>query len=688
MQSGIHDLQINSQPPFRQRLSAANPTDAQPLAKDDRVILSFSIWRAQTKVGSSFRTPTSEVEPPMRFTPFLCGAMIVTTSFLTAQQPNILWLTTEDNGPELGCYGDDYATTPHIDALAAKGLRYSLAWSNAPVCAPARTAIISGMYPPSTGSQHMRSYLPAPTEMEAYPVFLKRAGYYVTNNAKEDYNLSTPEDLWHESSHQAHWQNRPEGSPFFAIFNFTRSHESQVRDRPHQAVHDPAEVKVPPYQPDDPLIRQDWAQFYDVVSEVDVSCGDALAELAAAGLADDTIVFYYGDHGAGIASHKRNAKNRGLHVGLIVYIPEKFAHLRPPEYTVGGSSDRLVSFVDLAPTLLSLIGEQPPEWMQGHAFLGKYTAPPPDYMFGFRGRMDERTDFVRTITDGRYVYVRNFRPDLPAGQVVDYQFQTPGNQRWLELFQAGKTNAVQSAFFLPTPPEQLFDLQQDPHEIDNLARSPEHRAIKDRLSRALFQHMESTMDLGFLPEAELHRRTTGISPYDWARQPGNYDYDRIQLVAAEVTLGQSLSSAKQAAQLRDAEPAVRYWTLRGIGLAAQDDPAAAQAHLPTLRHLLEDQSTDVAITAADLLVRHGVESDQTVALQRLADWANPAGNHFTAIAALTVLDKLGPVAAPVHAVLKSYPLETVNLPHPRYRFDVGKLLTSILGMDSVDPRLK
>lgn len=624
----------------------------------------------------------------MRFPALLCALAAAVVSLSAAQQPNILWLTTEDNGPELGCYGDEYATTPNIDALAAKGMLYNLAWSTAPVCAPARTTIISGMYPPSTGAQHMRSFVTAPDFMRAYPEYLKDAGYYVTNNSKEDYNITTPADLWDESSNQAHWKNRPEGSPFFAIFNFTASHESQVRKRPHEQVHNPDEFEVPPYQPDDPLIRQDWAQFYDVVTRADALCGEKLAELEAAGLADDTIVFYYGDHGAGIASHKRNPMNRGLHVGMVVYIPEKFAHLRSPEYAIGGSSDRLVNFVDLAPTVLSLIGIEPPTWMQGHAFLGEHSAPPPDYMFGFRGRMDERVDFVRTVTDGRYIYIRNFRPDLPAGQRVDYQFNNPGNQRWLDLFKAGKTNAAQSAFFLPTPAEQLFDLREDPHEINNLAETPDHRAIKDRLASALFQQMAAVRDLGFLPEAELHRRTAGASPYEWAREPGNYDYDRIQLVASRATLGQTLPTAKVAAQLRDAEPAIRYWTLRGIGLAARDDSSAAKPHLPALRHLLADQSPDVAITAADVLVRHGVESDQAVALERLADWANPAGNHFTAIAALTVLENLGPVTAPVHDVLKSYPLKSENLPHSRYRFDVGKLLTSTLGMDSVDPRLK
>ena len=456
-------------------------------------------------------------------------------------------------------------------------------------------------------------------------------------------------------------------------------------------MHNPNDFKVPPYQPDDPLIRQDWAQFYDVVSQADAMCGEKLAELAAAGLADDTIVFYYGDHGAGIASHKRNPINRGLRVGMVVYIPEKFAHLRSPEYTTGGRSDRLVNFVDLAPTVLSLIGVEPPEWMQGHAFLGEHVSAAPDYMFGFRGRMDERVDFVRTVTDGRYVYIRNFRPDLPAGQRVDYQFTNPGNQRWLDLFLAGETNAVQSAFFLPTPPEQLFDLQNDPHEINNLAEAPAHRAVKDRMSSALFQQMEKIRDLGFLPEAELHRRTAGQSPFEWAREPSNYDMPRIQLVASAATLGTQLSSDKISTQLADLEPAVRYWTLRGLayqdGVSAIKSSADLKPYRQTLVALLEDESPDVAVTAADLLVRFGNAADRTSALNRLATWADPAGNHFVAMAALTVLNNLGDASDPIYHVLETYPLESENLPHSRYRFDIAKLITDTLQIQSVDPRL-
>ncbi len=602
-----------------------------------------------------------------------------------ADLPNILWLTSEDHGPHMGCYGDRYATTPNVDALAKRGLLYTRAWSNAPVCAPARTTLISGLYPPSTGTQHMRSFASAPAGKAPYPTFLREAGYYCTNNAKTDYNISVPADLWHESSNQAHWRNRPAGKPFFAIFNAFASHESQLRKRPHRAVHDPAGVTVPPYHPDTPEVRRDWAQYYDTVTAADAAAGQRLAELAADGLTEDTIVFYYSDHGAGMPGHKRNPNNRGLQVALVVYIPEKFAHLRPADYVPGGTSDRLVSFVDFAPTLLSLAGITPPAWMQGDAFLGEHIAPSPEFMFGFRGRMDERTDFVRTITDGRYVYVRNFRPDLPAGQHVDYQFQTPTTRIWHERWEEKKLTPAQAAFWEPTPAEELYDLSTDPHEIQNLAAEPSLVAVKDRLSSALFQHLIATRDLGFLPEGEIRRRAGDRPPYDWASSESRYPVHRLATIASQATLPTPLPEDTIAARLQDAEPGVRYWTLRSLGW---QHPRVAYPHVEQIRQLLNDPSPDVAIAAAEILCHRGNRNDRALAVERLGAWADPANNpHFTARAALETIDHLGYIAEPLLPQLRQFDRESPNLPDQRYQFDIDKLIAHALGAASNDPRL-
>ena len=435
-------------------------------------------------------------------------------------RPNILWLTSEDNGPHLGCYGDAFATTPNLDRLAQKGLCYRLCWSNAPVCAPARTAIITGMYPTSLGAEHMRSLVRLPPGVRLFPQLLREAGYYCTNCRKEDYNVIKPGQVWDESSRKAHWKNRPKGRPFFAVFNSTKSHESQIRRRPHKLMHDPAKVRVPAYHPDRPEVRADWAQYYDKITEMDAELGQRLRELEQAGLADETIVFYFGDHGSGMPRSKRVPYNSGLQVPLIVYIPPRFAHLRPDDWKAGGMSDRLVSFVDLAPTVLSLCGIRPPAWMQGQAWLGPWAAPPRKYVFGFRGRMDERYDLMRTVTDGRYVYVRNFHPHLPLGQYIAYMFRTPTTRIWHELYEAGKLNAVQAAFWEPKPFEALFDLATDPDETRNLASDPAYRQVRDRMRAALWQWLRQVQDVGFIPEAMLLARCQGTSPYRWIRQNG------------------------------------------------------------------------------------------------------------------------------------------------------------------------
>lgn len=420
-------------------------------------------------------------------------------------RPNILWLTAEDHGPHLGCYGDAYATTPHLDALAARSLLYTRASSTAPVCAAARTTIITGMYAPSLGAQHMRSRVLAPEWLKLLPSLMAEAGYYCTNNSKEDYNLKIRDKGWHESSNKAHWKNRPEGKPFFAVFNTTKTHESQIRNTNTNAVHDPQKITLPPYHPDRPEVRKNWAQYYDRISQVDTMVQKHLDDLKKAGLEKDTIIFFYADHGSGMPRGKRYAGWSGVHVPMIVHIPQKYRHLAPSHYQKGGSSDRLVGFVDLAPTTLSLAGVKAPEWQQGHAFLGKYQAAKPRYSFGFRGRMDERPDVSRSVMDGRYIYIRNYLPYLPHGQKLVYQMQTPTTKVWRELYQQGKLNTVQSAFWRPHPAEELFDLQNDPHELVNLAIDPAYSEKLLELRQAHEKHLVDTKDLALMPEPLMHR---------------------------------------------------------------------------------------------------------------------------------------------------------------------------------------
>lgn len=610
---------------------------------------------------------------PLLLVVLLC---LLSGASAAAAQPNILWITSEDHGPEMGCYGDKLARTPNVDALAARGMRFNLAWSCAPVCAPARTTIITGVYPPATGGQHMRSMVPLPKKIAMYPTLLRQAGYYCTNNSKTDYNVrvTTGAESWNESSRQAHYKNRPEGTPFFAIFNSTVSHESKIRTRPHEQVTSPADVRVPAYHPDNEDTRRDWAQYYDIVSRADEVAGKHLAELQEAGLADETIVFYYGDHGSGMSRSKRWTFNSGLSVPMVVYFPEKYQHLAPQEYEAGGASDRLVNFVDLAPTLLSLAGVKPPEWMQGHAFAGEHQTAPPKYMFGFRDRMDERYDFIRTVTDGKYQYIRNYNPHFIYGQYVAYNFVTPSTAAWKRAFDAGTLNSAQSAFWNLKPAEELYDLSADPDEVHNLADSPEHQAKLAELRGALRDWCLEIRDLGFLPEGEIHARSAGTTPYEMARTD-KYPLERIMDAADLATRRNPEDLPALRKLLKDKDSAVRYWGAVGIlnrGKSAVEEASAV------LENSLHDSSPYVNVAAGYALGKFGGFEQQRQGIDRLLAWADwgQTGNVFASLTAVNALDKLDQKAAYAKDAIMALPAKG-EAPHGRYSGYIRNVLKKL-----------
>ena len=567
-----------------------------------------------------------------------------------AARPNILWITCEDIGPQIGAYGDKYATTPNLDQFAKKATIYLNAWSNAPVCAPARTTIISGLYPPSTGSEHMRSMTSLPEPMKMYPCYLRELGYYVTNNAKEDYNLKHTGKVWDESSNKAHWRNRKPGQPFFSIFNFTVTHESQIRRRPHKLVHDPAKAPLPAYHPDTPEVRHDWAQYYDNITTMDSMAGRVLRQLEEDGLAEDTIVFFYGDHGSGMPRSKRWPYNSGLRVPLMIHIPEKYRHLASKDYKPGGTSDRLVSFVDLAPTLLSLVGMKPPAHMQGHAFLGRYQAPEQPYVYGFRGRMDERFDLVRTVRDKRYIYIRNYMPHKIYGQHIAYMFETPTTQVWKQLYDQGKLRPPQTYFWETKPPEELYDLQNDPDEVHNLASSPQHQGILRRLRKAQQDLALRIRDVGFLPEAEMQSRAKGSTPYEVGHDDSRYPMKRV-METAEIASSLKGGEAELRKRIQDPDSAVRYWAILGLLMRGADAVKAARSDV---QKALKDASPSVRIAACEALGRYGTDEDLKEVLRVLLELAPPDTNGvYVSMLALNVIDVLGPKADPIKPQLKT-----------------------------------
>ncbi|WP_145175395.1 sulfatase-like hydrolase/transferase [Gimesia aquarii] len=591
-----------------------------------------------------------------------------------AGRPNILWITSEDNGPHLGCYGDQYADTPHIDKLASQGMIYLNCWSTAPVCAPARTTLITGMYPTCLGAEHMRSMVKLPDGVLMYPQYLRQAGYYCTNNSKEDYNVAKPGTVWDESSRKAHWKNRKPEQPFFAVFNHTISHESKIRNRPHKLVHDLAKVRIPAYHPDTPEVRHDWAQYYDRITEMDALVGKNLKELADAGLADDTIVFYYGDHGSGMPRSKRWPYNSGLQVPLVVYIPPKFRNLAPADYQAQGKSDRLVGFVDFAPTLLSLTGIKPPEHMQGNAFMGKYEAPAQQYQFGFRGRMDERYDLVRSVRNKRYLYIRNYMPHKKYGQYLNYMFQTPTTQVWKKMYDAGQLKPPQTYFWETKPAEELYDLEADRDEVNNLASSRDHQDILAKLREVQQKKLLEVRDLGFLPEAEIHSLSDGGAPYLIGKNTELYPLPKILAMAELASSNNSDNQDQLITGLKDSNSAVRYWAAMGLLISGRD---AVQQGRQELRESLKDSSKSVRCIAAEALGKFGNKKDVRNAVNTLFSLSNQNQDGlYVAILALNGLEKLDEKVAPVKEKITQLPRKNPNL-NRRLQSYVSRLIERI-----------
>jgi len=575
----------------------------------------------------------------------------------SAARPNFLWISCEDTGPHLGCYGDPHARTPTLDRLAAEGVRFTRAFTVAGVCAPSRSGIITGLYPTTLGSQHMRCRATLPDGVKCFPEVLREAGYYCTNNSKTDYNFPVPKGAWDASSGEAHWRGRKAGQPFFAVFNFTTTHEGQIRASASAHAkntsrltadqrQDPARLTtLPPFLPDTPAARRDWAQYYECVTAMDYQAADVLKQLAEDGLLENTIVFFWGDHGVGLPRCKRWLYDSGTHVPLLVRLPEKFRS--PGQGAPGSVCEDLVSMLDLGPTLLNLAGLKVPPIMQGRPVLGPGLPPPREYVFGARDRMDERYDVIRAVRDRRYRYVRNYEPFKPYYQYMNTPEGGPTMQELRRLGAAGGLSPAAALFLAPSKPaEELYDLQADPHEICNLAASPDHRAVLDRLRAVHEQWMLQTRDLGLIPEPDMEERAVRLgSEYAILRQDGGEALlARLREVAA-LAAGAPGALPRLVETLADADPAVRYWAAIGLGNLGEAAAPAADR----LAAVLQDASAVVRVAAARALARLGREADGAAALAR--ELAGPA--EWVRLHAALALDELGPKARPAEAALEA-----------------------------------
>lgn len=471
--------------------------------------------------------------------PFLSIKGLFAQQTAQPNPPNIVWIVCEDLSPQhLESYGGTGGKTPFLNALAAESVQYNQVFATAGVCAPSRAALITGAYQTSIGAMHMRTLAASaaaldayphgfkgystllPEGMKTYPELLRSAGYYTSNNSKEDYQFESPVTMWDESGTKAHYRNRPDSTqPFFSIFNFMVSHESQVWMREHEELLvRPEEVSVPPVYPDDSLTRRVLARFITNAMRMDKQVGEVVEQLKEDGLYENTIIFFFSDHGDGMPYFKRELYDRGLRAPLLI---------KAPFLEAGSQSNELISFVDFAPTLLSLAGVPIPESMQGQAFLGpQKSATPRKYSFAARDRMDSEYDRVRAVTDGKFKYIRNYMPEKPNYQNVKYRLQNPLMIHLLDLNSKGLLNENQARWFAPTKPaEELYDTKADPWEFKNLIVNPLYEEKLRELRKAHEDWVLTYGDLGALAEMSMVRNWWGGNDSPPVSSPAESTYE-------------------------------------------------------------------------------------------------------------------------------------------------------------------
>jgi len=498
--------------------------------------------------------------------------------------PNIVWITSEDNSIHyMDLYTEGGAPTPHIKALAEHGILFSNAFSNGPVCSVARSTLISGCYAPRIGANYHRreKRVPMPEGLEMFPAYLRTAGYYTTNNSKEDYNIVKSDTVWNESSGTAHWKNRLEGQPFFHVFNIGTTHESRLHFTKEQMenytpVTDTTAFSLFPFHPRTALFTYTNAFYRDKIMEMDRQAGQVVAELEEAGLLENTFIFYFGDHGGVLPGSKGFLYETGLHVPLVVHVPDKYKHLTENEE--GSKVEGFVRFVDFGPTVLRLAGVDVPNGMDGVPFMGKGISNSEvnkrDVAYGYADRMDEKYDMVRSYRHGRYKYIRCFQPYQFDGLMNNYRHIMLASQEWQDLFMDGKLNPLQARFFHRRPPEMLFDLQNDPLETSNLAGDHAYSEILTTMRNGLDQWIKSMPDLSFFPEHVLVEQAFN--------DPAAFGRNHIDEIVSYIGLANlqllKFSEAKPGilSGLGSEDPWSRYWALVGCSSFATPDRELVQ----------------------------------------------------------------------------------------------------------------
>lgn len=521
-------------------------------------------------------------------------------------QPNILWLTSEDNGISwVSCYGGKNSKTPAIDQLAKEGFRYTHCFDNAAVCAPTRSTWITGMYAISNGTQPMRSRNNIPHDViQYYPDLLRQSGYHCINRGKTDYNIGGRLDraCWDKDS--TDWQGRQPGQPFFAVVNFSNSHESRAHGDVENTRNDPANMTLYSYHPDIPAIRKNYAKYADAVEQMDSDVQKTLDALKEDGLYEDTIIIYCSDHGGVMPRSKRFLYSSGIHCPLIIRIPEKYKHLWPAGKQPGDTVDRIVSFVDMPKTWLSLAGvKNIPETFQGSIFLGKQVEPEPEYHLSFRERADECFDNVRMLRDRRFAYYKNYMPYVPSGQQLGYLWRAAAAPAWEQHHREGKTDEITGRFFRPRASEEFYDTVNDFDNVHNLINEATHQKKIAEMRKAMRAKQLELYDSGLLPETMRVRRAqaNSMTIYAMVRNPKLYPLASY-LDAADMALERDAKNLKGLEQsMSHADEGIRYWAVVGLFLLGNDAASAVD----TLEKALQDDSHEVRMMAAWAMVKLG-----------------------------------------------------------------------------------
>ncbi len=565
-----------------------------------------------------------------------------------AERPNILWLTSEDNNVNwIGCYGNPHVNSPNIDQLATEGFRYTHAFANAPVCAPSRSTWITGVHALSMGTHPMRSRYKIPHDLiKYYPDLLKTSGYYVGNAKKTDYNIGGREDneCW-DNSKNVDWDKLKKNQPFFQVINSTQSHESNAFGDFQKTRHSPEDITLRKYHPDLPTMRLNYAKYHDAIQGMDQAIGDALKQLRAMGLADDTIVIYNSDHGGVLPRSKRFLFTGGIHCPLIIRIPEKYKDLWPAEKP-GMTVDRIVSFIDMPATWLRITDTKIPAIMHGQAFLGAESRSERAFHYAYRTRMDERNENARAICDKQFLYIRNYMPYAPWMQPLNYLWKMKATQAWVEYVESGKASKVEARFFEPKGwTEELYDIEQDPDNINNLIDNPEYAQVIKRMRENLRSWQKAVFDTGMLPESEMVKLAAqnNTTIYEVARDRSLYNLPQL-LDAADLALEENETNLLALRRLLNSpDLGLRYWGI--VGCFLLDDTQSALK-------CLEDDSHEVRAMAGWLLLRSG---DKRMGLQCLEHLLKE--NSYATLSVLNIIDWAGDDAKPLLPTIRALKLK-------------------------------